>query len=558
MPNEETQQNPEEIDGASVSAINNVISKIYDAKNVLIALSSDPSVDELAAAIGLSIYFDRMGKRTTAIYSGTTPNALEFLKPEEQFTNSTDALQDFVIAIDKNKADHLRYKIDGNYVKVYITPYGTKIGEEDLEFSYGDYNVDLVVALDVANGIDLDDALREHGRIMHDATVLNITTGQPGKFGEIEWNDQSMSSISEMAAELAYAFGADFPVRKDEATAFLTGIVAATDRFSNDKTTPTTMLTASKLMKSGANQQLIAKNITADVDNTVFQNLMNGGENQMSVVHAEETGEEETPVEAPAPAPVEAPVEMPVEEPAPVEAPVEEPAPVEAPVEAPAEIPAVEPAVEPVEGGEMLNVQETEPMEIPAAEIPVAAPASETAVAPTPEFAADMMDGQPDNAYGNMLTDAIDNNSNPAVAMAPVVSTEEVETPAMDYTVEDNGILPPPPAPISGFDQMPMPPMDGPAPMSNAIPPMPEMPVQATIPETPVSDVSITADAPAAPVIPEAPVVPEVPEGPVVPIEPAQPVVPPAPEPLGPQPAMQDQIYNDQANDPTAFHIPGM
>ena len=100
MPNEEKQQNPEEVSGANV--IDNVIAKIYDAKNILIALSSDPSVDELAAAIGLSIYFDRMGKRVTTIYSGTTPNALEFLKPEEQFTASTDALQDFVVAIDKN------------------------------------------------------------------------------------------------------------------------------------------------------------------------------------------------------------------------------------------------------------------------------------------------------------------------------------------------------------------------------------------------------------------------------------------------------------------------
>jgi hypothetical protein len=40
------------------------------------------------------------------------------------------------------------------------------------------------------------------------------------------------------------------------------------------------------------------------------------------------------------------------------------------------------------------------------------------------------------------------------------------------------------------------------------------------------------------------------------------PVTPIAPDlnaqPLGPQPAMQDQIYNPQASDPNAFKIPGM
>ncbi|MBO7664433.1 hypothetical protein J6S46_01055 [Candidatus Saccharibacteria bacterium] len=550
MPNEQKQQNPEENSGGSV--IDNVIAKIYEAKNILIALSSDPSVDELAAAIGLSIYFDRMGKRVTTIYSGTTPNALEFLKPEEQFTSSTDALQDFVVAIDKNKADHLRYKIDGNYVKVYITPYGTKIGEEDLEFSYGDYNVDLVVALDVANGIDLDDALREHGRIMHDATVINMTNGQPGKFGEIEWNEQGMSSVSEMAAELSYAVGEDYPVGKDEATAYLTGIVAATDRFSNSQTTPTTMLTASKLMKSGANQQLIAKNITSDIDNTMFQNLVKaGGEDQMSVVHAEVSDDEE-PVQG------EGMIDLKTAEQVPEESEAQEiPAVME---EIPAEeIPVAEEEPQPSMVSEPNPVAPTSAVEEPVVPSEPALPESDkifsqeskTVVEPSAAFNEDMADGQPDNVYGDMLKEAIGGDNNPAAAMAPVVSTEEVETPAMDFgTVDDGNILPPPPAPISGFDQLPMPPMDDQAPMSTAIPPMPEIPV------APVA--APATQAPEVQTAPVAPATPEVVTEPVAPIEPAQPVVPPAPEPLGPQPAMQDQVYNNPANDPTAFRIPGM
>ena len=250
-----------------------VAAKIRDAQNVLIALSSDPSVDEMAAAIGLSLYLDRLGKRATAIYSGATPNALEFLKPEETFEPSADTLQDFVIALNKDKADHLRYKLDGDYVKIYITPYKTRISEQDLEYSYGDFNVDLVLALDVANGIDLDSALREHGRIMHDAIIINVTTGNPGKFGEIEWSEKSASSVSEMIARLLYSVNSDIKVEKEEATAFLTGIVAATNRFSNASTTPETMKIASKLMESGANQQLVSKNITPDVENEMFASL---------------------------------------------------------------------------------------------------------------------------------------------------------------------------------------------------------------------------------------------------------------------------------------------
>ena len=245
----------------TVDVIPEVVDKISEAHNILVALSSDPSVDEMAAAIGLSIYLDKLGKRATAIYSGSTPNALEFLNPEETFEPTADTLQDFVIALNKDKADHLRYKLDGDFVKIYITPYRTRINEEDLEYTYGDFNVDLVLALDVANGIDLDSALREHGRIMHDAVIINITTGNPGKFGEIEWSDKEASSVSEMIAKLLYSINGKVKIEKEEATAFLTGIVAATNRFSKANTTSETMKISSRLMESGANQQLISKNI---------------------------------------------------------------------------------------------------------------------------------------------------------------------------------------------------------------------------------------------------------------------------------------------------------
>ena len=110
-----------------------VLKKINEAESVLVALSNDPSVDELTAAMGLSMVLDNIGKRATAIYSGKTPNVLKFLKPEECFETGTESLQDFVIALNKDKADHLRYKIDGDYVKVYVTPYKTTISDEDLE-----------------------------------------------------------------------------------------------------------------------------------------------------------------------------------------------------------------------------------------------------------------------------------------------------------------------------------------------------------------------------------------------------------------------------------------
>ena len=237
-----------------------IAEKIKSSNNILVALSRDPSVDEISAAIGLTMILNKLGKHVTAIYSGETPNTLEFLKPEQTFEKNTNSLQDFIIALHKDKADHLRYKIEGDYVKVYITPYKTTISQTDFEFSQGDFNVDLVISIDVENAESLDGALSEYGRIMHDATAVNITTNQAGRFAELEWSDPSESSVCEMIVILSgYLEQTEFD--QPTATALLTGIVSATDRFSNARTTSETMQVSSRLMQAGADQQLISSNI---------------------------------------------------------------------------------------------------------------------------------------------------------------------------------------------------------------------------------------------------------------------------------------------------------
>lgn len=247
-----------------------VAEKIQKGTNILIALSKDPNVDEISAAIALAIVLDQQKKHVTAIYSGKTPNTLEFLKPEETFEKDTSSLQDFIIALNKSKADHLTYKLDGDYVKIYITPYKGQVKKEDLEYSYGEYNVDLVIVFNVNAGSEIDSALSEYGRIMHDASAINITSGLPGRFADLEWSDPEKSSVCEMVYNLLKELEIT-DLSQEVATALLTGILSATERFSNNRTKPTTMSVAAKLMEAGADQQLISANILKPETPTVVE-----------------------------------------------------------------------------------------------------------------------------------------------------------------------------------------------------------------------------------------------------------------------------------------------
>ena len=515
----------EEMKRSLISIMNEVASRIAEANNILIALSGDPSVDDLAAAIGFSLYLDRIGKRATAIYSGVTPNALEFLKPEDTFEPTADTLQDFVIALSKDKADHLRYKLDGDFVKIFITPYKKRIDEKDLEYSYGDYNVDLVIALNVNNGMDLDSALREYGRIMHDATVINVTTGNPGKFGEIEWSDKSASSVSEMIGKFLYREGNEVPPEKDEATALLTGIIAATDRFSKANTAPETMFIASKLMGSGADQQLISKNITSDINNQLSRIAANKKAAEAAEVTSQEIVTEDETVDADSSNPTELDIKHDDKKSAPatehgdtfaennieveelVPAIPIEPVPAEQPAENPdtallADLKAAEASLA---GAAAETTREigNEPVRIENS-----ATAEEKVLTPSADF---LSEDEAPSKYSEMLESALAEAnpapSAPATQVAPttaeptvMLNPAQVAAPSAPSAPEINGVpemnynvapteelLPPPPAP----------PVDMSSPLPTAIPaPAPEaMPTPEAIP-TP-APVATTPAAPA-------------------------------------------------------------
>ena len=270
-----------------------IIESIKDKKNILVTVSNNPSVDELAAALGLTIFLNKLDKHATAIASGNIPSALDFLDPGKTFEATADSLRDFIIALDKEKADHLRYKLEGDVVKIFITPYQTTITQADLEFSQGDYNVEMVIALNVASREELDKALSAHGKILHDAVVATITTGSlKSSLGTLDWHEDAATGVSEMVTEIAQELKtAKADIDEQIATSFLTGIVASTDRFSNELTSSKVMTMSAELMASGANQQLIA----AQLQDNAGKEVTNDSSEQNSAEQQEEVKDE--PVE---------------------------------------------------------------------------------------------------------------------------------------------------------------------------------------------------------------------------------------------------------------------
>lgn len=269
-----------------------VVDRLKQANNILVTVRTSPSVDLLSACIGLALSLDKLGKHAAAVFSGEVPSTIEFLKPEETIEPTPNSLRDFIIALDKSKADKLRYKVEDKVVRIFITPYKTSITQDDLEFSQGDFNVDVIVALGAHEQDELDQAITQHGRILHDATVISINNTPNGNLGSVNWQEISASSISEMVTDLVKGLGKDL-LDEQIATALLTGVIAETGRFSNEKTTPRTMTMAADLLAAGANQQLVATHLQSD-STAVSQGAAQPEEPAHDVGHGEAPSESST------------------------------------------------------------------------------------------------------------------------------------------------------------------------------------------------------------------------------------------------------------------------
>ena len=74
-----------------------IAERVKQASKFLVTVNANPTVDQLAACIGLTLLLNKMGKHATAVFSGKVPSTIEFLQPEKTLETNTDSLRDFII-----------------------------------------------------------------------------------------------------------------------------------------------------------------------------------------------------------------------------------------------------------------------------------------------------------------------------------------------------------------------------------------------------------------------------------------------------------------------------
>lgn len=237
---------------------------LRNGSSFIVTSGKNPNLDEQAAVIALAQILQKLDKRVEAVVAEAYPQSLEFLETA-LVKDKFQGLRDFVIELDTSQveADKLKYIPEGKKLKIYITPYRGNFKKEHVDTSYGDYHTDAVIALGSRGKADLDKSITDKSALLSKAKIIAINAAKSDtgtEPGTISWSEESASSVCEMLMSLTESLQGGLLDRKI-ATSLLTGIISATNHFTETNTTPKVMTMAAQLMAAGADQATIIKNL---------------------------------------------------------------------------------------------------------------------------------------------------------------------------------------------------------------------------------------------------------------------------------------------------------
>lgn len=238
---------------------------ISRAQRPLILFGKNHHEDVIAAGFSLAEVIARLGKEASlASPNFNLPNKLDFLPCGRPIQKDLDRLRQLVISLnvaDNNEDPQIHHSKGENKFHIHITPQSGIIKKKHMEISDNHFRHDLIITLNTADLEQLDIFFTEHSDFFYSVPIINIDHEADNEhYGHLNIINLTAASISEMLYELIKQINHEH-IDEAVATCLLTGMIAKTNSFKNNKVTPNSLNIASELMAAGADRQKIVDNL---------------------------------------------------------------------------------------------------------------------------------------------------------------------------------------------------------------------------------------------------------------------------------------------------------
>lgn len=233
------------------------------SQNIVIVLPKQLSVDSVATAGGLYLFFNRLGKKAVVVTNGAMPPGLDFLTRGVDIQNKMPLEESLVVSLNTSaaKLGELSYVVEPEQVDIFLKAKTGNFKTEDVSVSAKGGNFDLIVILGAQNMEQLAGIYEVKPELFFELPKINIDTRPDNEYyGTINLVNVMASSLAEEVCQLLVESYSNL-IDEDIASCLLTGIIAATHSFQGPQTTPQTLLAASQLVVKGGRQQEIIQNL---------------------------------------------------------------------------------------------------------------------------------------------------------------------------------------------------------------------------------------------------------------------------------------------------------
>ncbi len=235
---------------------------IEQSSSIGIVLPSYVTVDIYASSLALQNWLIGMGKTVFLYGVGKIPQYEFFDNPEIPLVNFSDNNQ-LQISISSLNAtpSSLRYEKTENGLTVYINIKDGQIKSDDVVVTPPALNPDLLFLLDGADYEAFGDFYKKNVAVITTTKKISLSTNPSHNyFAAINFVNTEVSSLSELVYDLIDSKNVgEFSERV--ATNLLAGIISQTQSYRSSKTNPQTLNKSAKLIRAGARQQDIIKDL---------------------------------------------------------------------------------------------------------------------------------------------------------------------------------------------------------------------------------------------------------------------------------------------------------
>ena len=238
-----------------------IIDQINKSETILLCTSKNPSGDALGSALGFYDALKKLGKKIDVVSPTAILEKFSFMPSSELITHKLEGARDYIFSVDikKDKLQQLRYEVEENKLKIFITARSGDLNEKNISLDSSKFKYDLIIILSTSDLENLGIVYDDNSELFYDTPVVNIDNDPSNEFfGKINLVDVTMSSTS----EIVYSIISELDKKlfdENIATNLLTGIISKTESFQNINTTPKSFLTAAALISKGANKENIIR-----------------------------------------------------------------------------------------------------------------------------------------------------------------------------------------------------------------------------------------------------------------------------------------------------------